>query len=348
MLIEMARNKSNKSVLIVSLAAVVLIGGFFLYKSGAFGGKSKGKITVYSIFQEEEARKILDKFKEETGIDYEVLRLPSGEAVSRVQNEMGKPQADFLMGGPADSHEVLKKAGALESYTSPNAKDIPDNMKDKEGYWNGFYLNPVAIGINEQRWKEKYGTQAYPQTFKELLDPKFKGEIGMSDPATSGTAYTAVASLAQVWGKDEMLKYVSQLLPNLKERPKSGIEPIQKAAKGEYTIGVTFLGDQLKMKNQGNPIVSIVPEAAGYEVGGLAIVKGGPNTENAKKLMDYMLTKEPAVLYTESAMAVAVKPGVPVPKNGIDIQTTKYNKSYSLWKAAEQRKELQDALKDLK
>ncbi|MCR8644367.1 ABC transporter substrate-binding protein [Paenibacillus sp. N1-5-1-14] len=344
----MARKKSNSSLMIIGIIIVALIAGFFLYKSGVFGGKDKGKITVYSIFQEEEARKILDKFKAETGIDYEVLRLPSGEAVTRVQNEKNSPQADFVMGGPADSHEVMKKAGALESYISPNAKDLADNVKDKDGFWTGFYLNPVAIGINENRWKEKYGTAPYPQSFKELLDPKFKGEIGMSDPATSGTAYTAVASLAQVWGKDEMLKYVGQLLPNLKERPKSGIEPIQKAAKGEYTIGITFLGDQLKMKNQGNPIVSIVPEAAGYEVGGLAIIKGGKNTEGAKKLMDFMLTKEPAQLYTESAMAVAVKPGVPIPKNGVDINSTKYNTKYSLWQAAEERKELQDALKNLK
>ena len=83
-------------------------------------------------------------------------------------------------------------------------------MKDKEGFWTGFYLNPIAIGINEQRWKEKYASAPYPQTFQELLDPKFKGEIGMSDPATSGTAYTAVASLAQVWGKDEMLEVYCQ------------------------------------------------------------------------------------------------------------------------------------------
>lgn len=344
----MARRKSNKSVIILSAIVIVLVAAFFVYKSGVFGGKVKGKVTVYSIFQEEEARKILEKFKAETGIDYDILRLPSGEAVSRVQNEMGKPQADFLMGGPADSHEVLKKAGALESYISSNASDVPNNMKDKDGFWTGFYLNPIAIGINEQRWREKYGTAPYPQSFKELLDPKFKGEIGMSDPATSGTSYTAVASLAQVWGKDEMLKYMSQLLPNLKERPKSGIEPIQKAAKGEYTIGITFLGDQLKIKNQGNPIVSIVPEAAGYEVGGLAIVKGGPNTAAAKKLMDYMLTVEPGKLYTQSAFAVSVKPNVPIAPGGIDIKGTKYNKDYSLWTAAEQRKTLQDALKDLK
>ncbi|CAG7608667.1 hypothetical protein PAESOLCIP111_01087 [Paenibacillus solanacearum] len=344
----MARKKNKNAVMLYSVIVVVLLAGFFLYKSGMFGGKVQGKVTVYSIFQEEEARKILDKFKAETGIEYDILRLPSGEAVSRVQNEMARPQADFLMGGPADSHEVLKKAGALEAYVSPNASDIPDNMKDKEGFWTGFYLNPVAIGINEKRWKEKYGTAPYPQTFKELLDPKFKGEIGMSDPATSGTAYTAVASLAQVWGKEEMLKYMAQLLPNMKERPKSGIEPIQKAAKGEYTIGITFLGDQLKIKNQGNPIVSIVPEAAGYEVGGLSIVKGGPNTEAAKKLMDYMLTNEPGLLYSQSAYAVSVKPSVPVPQGGIDIKTTKYNKTYSLWTAADQRKALQDALKDLK
>jgi iron(III) transport system substrate-binding protein len=345
----MARKKKNsKSVILLSVIVIVLVVGFFMYKSGVFGGKEIKKITVYSIFQEEEARKILDKFKAETGIDYDILRLPSGEAVSRVQNEMSNPQADFLMGGPADSHQVLKEAGSLESYASPNASDIADNMKDKDGFWTGFYLNPIAIGINEERWKEKYGSDPYPESFKDLLDPKFKGEIGMSDPATSGTAYTAVASLAQVWGDDEMLNYIKQLLPNLKERPKSGIEPIQKAAKGEYTIGVTFLGDQLKIKYQGNPIVSVVPEAAGYEVGALSIVKGGPNTEAAKKLMDYMLTNEPGELYTQSAYAVSVKASVPIPKGGIDIKTTKYNVAYDLLKAASQRKELQNALKDLK
>lgn len=344
----MARRKNNKSIIILSVVVIVLVAGFFVYKSGLFGGKEKEKITVYSIFQEEEARKILDKFKEETGIDYDILRLPSGEAVSRVQNEIGNPQADFLMGGPADSHEILKKASALESYISPNASDIPDNMKDKDGFWTGFYMNPIAIGINEERWKEKYGNDPYPETFKDLLDPKFKGEIGMSDPATSGTAYTAVASLAQVWGDEEMLNYMKELLPNLKERPKSGIEPIQKAANGEYTIGVTFLGDQLKIKFKGNPIVSIVPEAAGYEIGALAIVKNGPNTAAAKKLMDYMLTNGPGEQYTQSAYAVSVKPSVPIPDGGIDIKSTKYNVNYDLWKAAEQRKDLQSALKDLK
>lgn len=63
--------------------------------------------------------------------------------------------------------------------------------------------------------------------------------------------------------------------------------------------------------------------------------------------MDFMLTNEPGLLYTESAFASSVKPTVPIPKGGIDIKTTKYNTSYSLWKAAEQRKELQDALKTL-
>lgn len=344
----MERKKKNSSVLLISIIAVVVIAGFFLYKSGVIGGKETKKITVYSIFQEEEARKLLDAFKAETGIDYDILRLPSGEAVARVQNEKGNPQADFLMGGPADSHEVLKQAGVLESYISPNASDIAANHKDSEGFWTGFYLNPIGIGINEERWKELYGNDPYPQTFEDLLDPKYKGEIGMSDPATSGTAYTAVASLAQVWGKDKMIAYVQDLLPNLKERPKSGIEPAQKAAKGEYTIGVTFLGDQIKIKNQGNPIVSIVPENAGYEVGALSIVKGGPNTEAAKKLMDFMLTEKPGEIYTSSAYSVSVKPTVPVPAGGIDIKETNYNANYDLWTAAKQRSELQDALKDLK
>ncbi|GIP18905.1 ABC transporter substrate-binding protein [Paenibacillus montaniterrae] len=344
----MARRKNNSSIVAIAVIAVVLIAGFFLYKSGVLGSKENKKITVYSIFQEEDARKILDQFKAETGIDYDILRLPSGEAVARVQNEAGNPQADFLMGGPADSHEVLKQAGVLEAYISQNAADVAANHKDPEGYWTGFYLNPIAIGINEERWKTLYGDDPYPQTFEELLDAKFEGEIGMSDPATSGTAYTAVASLAQVWGKDKMLEYIDQLLPNLKERPKSGIEPIQKAANGEYTIGITFLGDQLKIKAKGNPIVSIVPENAGYEVGGLSIVKNGPNTEAAKKLMDFMLTDQPGIIYTSSAYSVSVKASVPIPDGGIDIKETNYNANYDLWQAAADRKELQDALKDLK
>lgn len=133
-----------------------------------------------------------------------------------------------------------------------------------------------------------------PKCWKDLTKPEYKGEIQIADPQSSGTAYTALATFAQLWGDDQAFDYLKQLNANVSQYTKSGIAPARNAARGETAIGIGFLHDYSLEKEQGAPLELISPcEGTGYEIGGVSILKGARNLDNAKLFVDWVLSKTP-------------------------------------------------------
>ncbi|MDR1559336.1 MAG: hypothetical protein LBS84_06505, partial [Clostridiales bacterium] len=92
-----------------------------------------GKVIVYSALGEADMLALQEKFKADTGIDLEYMIFSAGEGSARVLAEANAPQADIFVGGSMEVYVPLKDAGALYSYTSPNAKDIPSEYADPDG-----------------------------------------------------------------------------------------------------------------------------------------------------------------------------------------------------------------------
>ena len=119
----------------------------------------------------------------------------------------------------------------------------------------------------------------------------------MANPNSSGTAYTALATLIQLMGEEEAFKYLEKLNENISQYTKSGSAPVKSAARGENGIGIVFMHDAVSMVAEGFPIEPVGPcEGTGYEIGSMSIVKGAKNLDNAKKWYDWALT--PAVQST--------------------------------------------------
>lgn len=84
-------------------------------------------------------------------------------------------------------------------------------------------------------------------------------------------------------GEDQAFDYLKQLNANVSQYTKSGIAPARNAARGETAIGIGFLHDYSLEKEQGAPLELISPcEGTGYEIGGVSILKGARNLDNAK------------------------------------------------------------------
>ena len=97
-----------------------------------------------------------------------------------------------------------------------------------------------------------------------------------------------------VWGEDQAFDYLKQLNANVSQYTKSGIAPARNAARGETAIGIGFLHDYSLEKEQGAPLELISPcEGTGYEIGGVSILKGARNLDNAKLFVDWVLSKMP-------------------------------------------------------
>ena len=157
---------------------------------------------------------------------------------------------------------------------------------------SAIYMGILGFGVNTERL-QKLGIKEVPKCWKDLTKPEYKGEVQIADPQSAGTAYTALATFVQLWGEDEAFSYFKQLHPNISQYTKSGVTPSRNAARGETAIGIGFLHDYTLEKNKGAPLELVVPcEGTGYELGGVSILKGARNLDNAKLFVDWALSKE--------------------------------------------------------
>jgi iron(III) transport system substrate-binding protein len=234
-------------------------------------------------------------FEKDTGIKVSMVRLSSGETYAKIRAEARNPKTDIWWAGTGDPHLQAASEGLTQEYKSPHLDELQDWAKkqaESSGYRTvGVYAGALGWGYNTDLFKQKNYKE--PKCWADLLDPALKGEIQMANPNSSGTAYTALASLVQIMGEDKAFDYLKQLNANVSQYTKSGSAPVKAAARGETGLGIVFMHDAVAQTVEGFPIKSIAPcEGTGYEIGSMSIVKGARNLESAKKWYDWALTAE--------------------------------------------------------
>jgi iron(III) transport system substrate-binding protein len=122
----------------------------------------------------------------------------------------------------------------------------------------------------------------------------------MSNPSTSGTAYLLLASHAARLGEDKMWQYYEALDRNLSQVTKSGGAPGRMAASGETPIGIALAYEVEVAKKQGAPIDVIWPsDGVPWTFEGNGLVKGAKNPQNAKRFLDWAVSKSAMASYAE-------------------------------------------------
>lgn len=258
---------------------------------GLLATTSASALTVYSTVDEESAARILKAFTADTGVKVDMVFLSSGPALSRIEAEANRPQADIWLGAPSENHILAKERGLTQAVPSENAADLADNFKDAEGYWHAIYTNPLAVGVRTDILEQRGAP--IPASWEDLKNPAYKGLIQMPSPQSSGTAYAVITTLSGLWGEDKAFEYMAALNPNIQTYTQSGTAPSGALGVGETPIALQFSPGFLKLVDEGFPVKVIFPsEGVGYEVSGMSVLKGAPNPEEAKKLVDWMTSKK--------------------------------------------------------
>ncbi len=278
---------------LTALSTLIAAGVALATLSGA--AQAKGRLVVYCSATNEMCETETKAFGEKYDVKTSFIRNGSGSTLAKIDAEKKNPQADVWYGGTLDPQSQAGEMDLLMPYQSANLAEIMPQFKDpakrKGNYSSAVYVGILGFGVNTERLKEK--NLPVPKCWKDLTDPMYKGEIQIADPQSSGTAYTALATFAQLWGDDQSFDYLKQLNKNISQYTKSGVAPARNTARGETAIGIGFLHDYSLEKEQGAPIELIAPcEGTGYEIGGVSILKGARNVENAKLFVDWALSKE--------------------------------------------------------
>lgn len=248
-------------------------------------------LVVYSSVDEDNAVRILDAFTEDTGIEVQMVFLSSGPALSRIEAEAARPQADVWFGAPSENHILAQDRGLTQPYVSPHADALTDEFKDDEGYWHAIYTNPLAFGVRTDVLEER-GAEV-PGSWDDLLDPAYEGLIQMPSPQASGTAYAIILTLRELMGEDAAFAYLAELNDNVQTYTQSGTAPSGALGVGETVIGIQFSPGFLRLVDEGFPVDVVFPsEGVGYEVAAVSILEGANNLEEAQALVDWITSAE--------------------------------------------------------
>lgn len=231
-------------------------------------------------------------FEAATGIKIEAVKMSAGECQARLMAEAKNPQFSIWFGGSSPEFAKGAQAGLIEPFKPQGADFIKANQRDKDWNWVGFYFGAIAFGSNKD-WFAK-NNQAFPTSWQDLLKPAFKGQISFAYPYSSGTAYTIMATALQLMGEEKGFDYLKKLDANVHHYNTSGPACVTQAGLGEIAISIAFTHDIMaKGISQGYPLKMTVPsEGTGYEIGAMAVVKGGPEPDLAKQYINWALTTD--------------------------------------------------------
>jgi iron(III) transport system substrate-binding protein len=253
-----------------------------------------GKLTVLCGAQETWCQAMTRAFQAASGIPTTYQRLSGGEALAALRATQGNPEFDVWHGSIADGYAAAKDEGLLEPYSPPIAAQIPDRVKDKDGAWTGVYVSALSFCSN-RRVLDELGVPL-PESWQDLLNPKLKGQIALAHPATSGTAFMALWTVVSLYHSDvdKAFDYFKKLHNNILQYPKTGSAPGMMAGRGEVATAIISSYDCILFNEQGmqDLVLSFPSEGTGYEIGGVAIVKGATHLEAAKKYLAWALSAE--------------------------------------------------------
>jgi iron(III) transport system substrate-binding protein len=282
---------------------------------GHSSAQSRPTVVVYSSEDRQCDEPILKDFEKETGIHVEaVFDKEAAEVVmKRLIDEKNDPRADVYWANEPVHPDTLKAMGITQPYVSPNAADLLAMFKDPEGHWTAFSARARVLVVHS-------GSTAKADSILAYADPKWAGKAVLANPLLNTTAFNLTA-LFTIWGDDRAWKFLDEVKRNgVQMSPGNGDSALM-VASGKAAFSLVDVDDALQAARTAPRGVELrYPDQGPKGLGtfmvanALAMIRGGHNPDNARRLIDYLLTAETQRKLAFSACAqTPLTPGVEVP-----------------------------------
>ena len=225
--------------------------------------------------------------------------------------EARRPRCDLFWNNEILNTLRLKERGLLVPYHPSRAGDLPSTFRAKDGTWHGFAARARVLIVNTRLVAEA----DRPKGIQDLLDPRWKGKIGIAKPLF-GTTATHAACLFAAWGDAKAMAYFRDLKANGVQILTGNKQVALAASSGEIAFGLTDTDDAMGEVDAGSPVTIIYPDRQPEGLGTLfipntvAIIKGSPHQKEAEALADHLLSPE-----VEAALARGPSAQIPLLKS---------------------------------
>ncbi len=260
-------------------------------------------VVVYTAAPQSFADVLTTQFNKDTGIKVELVVAGSSDVVRRVRAETGHPRGDVIWSIGAETLQA--NTDVLEAYT-PVEKDklVPAYYVSK--VWVPFSGILAAFVVNTKALKPA----DYPKSWRDLGDPKWKGQISSARADSSGSSFQQLATVLTIYG-DKGWDIYKPILANMQLADSSGLVS-RLVNDGEAKVGIILEDDALRYVKGGGPVAIVYPEDGTSTLAdAMGLIKGGPNPANGKKFIDWLLTKPAQEVVVHELGRRAVRTDVP-------------------------------------
>ena len=206
---------------------------------------AQGQLNIVCSVQAPWCEAVANAFQKETGIRVLFTQKSAGEAMAQVAAEKANPKIDLWYTGTGDPHLQAAEMGLTEEYKSPMLPQLYDwavrQAEQSKFHTVGVYTGALGIAYNPEILAKKQ--IAPPKCWEDLGNPIYKDEVQIANPNASGTAYSTIATLVQIFGEDKAFELLKAWHKNINNYPRSGVGPVRAVGRGETAIAVTFLHD---------------------------------------------------------------------------------------------------------
>lgn len=288
---------------------------------------ARDQLNLYCSGPVEWCQEMATGFQATTGIAVAMTQKSTGEVLAQMRAEAANPRGDVWWTGQADAHLVAAEQGLTDPHRPAALDDLEPWARDlwtaSGGRAVGMAGLVVGIGYNTELLAKK--NLPAPACWADLLKPAYRGEIQMSNPHSSGTAYTILSILVQLHGEDGAFRFLRDMHANVNSYPRSGIAPTRAVARGETALSLGFVQGFAAEKRAGFPVETAAPcEGTTLAIDAMSIIKGARNRDAARRFYDWALTPEAQALTAKAGhLHLPANRKAPPPPGSPDLSQAK-------------------------
>ena len=279
---------------------------------GIARGEAAETVVVYTALDREFSEPVLNAYAKKTGVrvlsKFDIESTKTVGLTNLIVAEAARPRCDLFWNNEILNTLRLKEKGLLAPFYPGHAADLPATFRAKDGTWYGFAARARVLIVNTRLVADS----DRPKGINDLLDPKWKGKIGIAKPLF-GTTATHAACLFAAWGDARAKGYFRDLKANGVQILSGNKGVAQAVGSGRLAFGLTDTDDAMGEVDAGNPVAIVYPDRAPGGLGTLfipntlAVLKGAPHPKAAEDLADHLLTPE-----VEATLAIGPSAQIPL------------------------------------
>ena len=258
---------------------------------------SAEEVIVYTALDSEFSEPVFADFTAESGIavraKFDTESTKTVGLAEAILAESSRPRCDVFWNNEILNTLRLARRGLLDVYHPPVAEKYPPAARSAQGIWHGFAARARVLVVNT----ELIAPDRRPSSILDLADPKWRGQTAIAKPLF-GTTATHAACLFAAWGEPRAKEFFKQLKANEVQILSGNKQVALSVAAGRFAFGLTDTDDAIIELEKGLPVAIVYPDQGEDGLGTLfipntlAIIKGGPHGESARRLVDYLLSAE--------------------------------------------------------